>query len=91
VRLAPSAAMMPRRLPSPICLDPVLGLSRPDGEWPRHCSNCVAEIPEDVAAPLMLFRTIGAGTAMWAYCADCSDAIAAFVRRGRREPPERKA
>ena len=35
-------------------LHPTLGISRPDGEWPRRCSKCAAEVPED-EVPLILF------------------------------------
>jgi hypothetical protein len=55
-------------------VDPFLGISRPDGEYPHRCSKCGVEIDED-AVPLMLWN--GTGELMWVYCDEHMDEIAA--------------
>lgn len=52
-------------------LHPLLGISRPDGEYPHRCSKCDVEIPEEGRVPLMLWDDRN-DNLMWVVCEDCS-------------------
>ncbi len=45
---------------------PVLGQSRPDGEYPKRCSKCGDPIPEE-EVPLMLFAEAEGQTLLFCY------------------------
>lgn len=68
----------------PVFDHPTLGQSRPNGEVPRRCSLCLAEVDEEGHVPLMLFgrdEHPDGYLPLWVYCEDCEKAIWPHIAR----------
>jgi hypothetical protein len=62
----------------PQVIHPILGISRPDGEYPHVCSKCTTELSDD-ACPLMMWDNTG--HVMWVICEACEGAVVDAIRR----------
>jgi hypothetical protein len=67
---------------------PVLGISWPDGECPKRCSKCSADMDWESGVPLMMFgpRLDGHQT-MWIYCERCLPEMAERILSTRKAAP----